>query len=410
MLDKDLLRQETPACRDLIHFNNAGAALQPRPVTEAVLHHLALEQRIGGYEAAEAGADAAENFYHAFGRLLNCNPREIAYMENATRAWTTLLQSIPFERGDRIITGQSEYASNYMALLHLARTRQVEIVVIDNDSNGQISLDQLSAELDDSVRLIVLTHIPSQSGVIHPAAEVGKLARQHRILYLLDACQSAGQLDLDVNALGCDMLTGSGRKYLRGPRGTGFMYVRHSILDYLKPATLDLHSASWTQTDQYEWRDDARRFEIWEQFVAGKIGLAAAADYATTIGMTAIEAETRRLAGELRDRLNDVPGVILHDQGYQQSDPDRAASRSSSVLSGLSGLSGIVTFELADHNATVLQHQLRQQRINISVIRQKNTRLDFERRGLSNINRASVHYYNTDQEIEQFCDAVRAAT
>lgn len=406
MLNKDLLRQETPACRDLIHFNNAGAALQPRPVTDAVLHHLALEQRIGGYEAAEASADAAENFYHAFGRLLNCNPREIAYMENATRAWTTLLQSIPFERGDRIITGQSEYASNYMALLHLARTRQVEIVVIDNDSNGQISLDQLSAKLDDSVRLIALTHIPSQSGVIHPAAEVGKLARQHRILYLLDACQSAGQLDLDVNALGCDMLTGSGRKYLRGPRGTGFMYVRHSILDYLKPATLDLHSANWTQTDQYEWRDDARRFEIWEQFVAGKIGLAAAADYATTIGMTAIEAETRRLAGELRDRLNDLPGVILHDQGYQQSDADPGATRSSS---GLTGLSGIVTFELADHDATVLQHQLRQQRINISVIKQQNTRLDFERRGLRNINRASVHYYNTDQEIEQFCDAVRAA-
>lgn len=407
MLNKGLLRQETPACRDLIHFNNAGAALQPRPVTEAVLHHLALEQRIGGYEAADASADAAENFYHAFGRLLNCNPREIAYMENATRAWTTLLQSIPFERGDRIITGQSEYASNYMALLHLARTRQVEIVVIDNDSNGQISLDQLSAKLDDSVRLIALTHIPSQSGVIHPAAEVGKLARQHRILYLLDACQSAGQLDLDVNALGCDMLTGSGRKYLRGPRGTGFMYVRHSILDYLKPATLDLHSANWTQTDQYEWRNDARRFEIWEQFVAGKIGLAAAADYATTIGMTAIEAETRRLAGELRDQLNNVPGVILHDQGYQQRDANPAAPRSSSSLSGLSG---IVTFELANYDATRLQHQLRQQRINISVIKQQNTRLDFERRGLRNINRASVHYYNTDQEIEQFCDAVRAAT
>lgn len=399
MLNKSLLRQETPACRDLIHFNNAGAALQPRPVTAAVLHHLALEQRIGGYEAAEISSDAAENFYHAFGRLLNCNPREIAYMENATRAWTTLLQSIPFERGDRIITGQSEYASNYMALLHLARTRHIDIVVIDNDSNGQISLDLLSAQLDDSVRLIALTHVPSQSGVIHPAVEVGKLARQHRILYLLDACQSAGQLDLDVNALGCDMLTGSGRKYLRGPRGTGFMYIRHSILDYLKPATLDLHSATWTHTDQYEWRDDARRFEVWEHNVAGKIGLAAAADYATAVGMSAIEYEIRRLAGVLRDRLTELPGVTVHDQGYQKGDANSASA----------SLSGIVTFEPANHDATGLQHHLRQQRINISVIKQQNTRLDFEKRGLHNINRASVHYYNTEQEIEQFCAAVRDA-
>jgi cysteine desulfurase / selenocysteine lyase len=386
MMNIGLLRRETPACRDLIHFNNAGAALSPRPVTEAVLHHLMLEQRIGGYEAADASAAAQENFYHAFGRLLNCNPREIAYVENATRAWTLLLQAIPFEPGDRILTGQSEYASNYLALMHLAKNRHVSIDVVENDTNGQISLESLKQKIDTDVRLIALTHVPSQSGVIHPAAEVGKLARRHRIFYLLDACQSVGQLKLDVNEIGCDMLTGSGRKYLRGPRGTGFMYVRQSILDYLEPTSIDLHSASWTHRDTYSLREDARRFEIWEQFIAGKIGLGVAADYAVELGSDAIESRIKTLAGQLRGRLADMPGIQLHERGEN--------------------LCGIVTFSCEKIAATELQQKLRYLRINTSVVRRQNTLLDFTKRNLADINRASVHYYNNDDEIERFCDAL----
>lgn len=399
MLNSGRLRDETPACRELIHFNNAGAALQPRPVTDAVLQHLMLEQSIGGYEAAAVNAQVAENFYPAFGRLLNCSPREVAWAENATRAWHLLLQAIPFEAGDRILTGQSEYASNYLTLLHLARTRHIEIEVIPNDSRGQISLEHLEQRLNDRVRLIALTHIPSQSGVIHPAAEVGKLARKHRILYLLDACQSAGQIAIDVQQIGCDMLTGSGRKYLRGPRGTGFMFVRHSILEYLKPATLDLQSVNWTHSDSFEWRDDARRFEIWEHAVAGKIGLATAADYAADLGMTNIEHSIRLLAYTLRNALALIPEIRIHDEGFVAGAP----------LSEMDHLGGIVTFSHAYMDAAALQNVLRAQRINVSVVKRQNTLLDFGRRNLGDINRASVHCYNTDDEINHVCDVIRHA-
>lgn len=385
-MNPDLLRDQTPACKDLIHFNNAGSSLSPQPVTDALLEHLMLEQRIGGYEAAEANSEAQENFYHAFGRLLSCNPREIAYVENATRGWNQLLQAIPFEHGDRILTGQSEYASNYMALLHLARAKQVRVDVIPNNSHGQICLETLKRSIDDDVRLIALTHVPSQSGTIHPAAEVGKLARRHRIFYLLDVCQSAGQLDLNVDEIGCDMLTGSGRKYLRGPRGTGFMYVRQSTQDFLEPATVDLHSASWTRRESFTFRDDARRYENFEHFVAGKIALGVAADYACDLGMPAIESRVRGFAAQLRERLNALPGCTVYDQG-----PD---------------LSGIVTFALEGVPAVKLQQFLRSQRINTSVVRQQNTRLDFETRKLGDINRASVHYYNNEHEIELFCQAL----
>lgn len=387
-LNIGLLRQETPGCKDLVHFNNAGAALQPRPVTEALLHHLMLEQRIGAYEAADSASTQSDNFYHAFARLLNCAPREIAFADSCTRAWTQLLLSVPFEPGDRIVTGQSEYASNYLCLLHLARHRGVRVDVIPNSDDGTLCLSTLEKRLDDDVRLIALTHVPSQNGGIQPAAEVGRLARRHRAFYLLDACQSAGQLKLDVHELGCDMLTGTGRKYLRGPRGTGFMYVRHSILDYLTPPAIDLQAAVWTSRDHYHLRDDARRFELWEHSVAGKIALGVAADYACDLGLDVIEQQVRSLAAGLREQLLHIPGVQIHDQGRE--------------------LSGIVTFSLAHHPAAELQQILRAGRINTSVIKRQNTQLDFAVRQLGDINRASVHYYNTRAEIEQFCAALRS--
>ncbi|MBC55073.1 MAG: aminotransferase [Gammaproteobacteria bacterium] len=387
-MNTDLLRAQTPACNDLIHFNNAGAALSPQPVNDALFQHLLLEQRIGGYEAGDATQAAQENFYHAFGRLLNCNAREIAYIENATRAWTLLLQAMPLTHGDRIITGQSEYASNYMTLLHLAKTRHIRIEVIPNDSSGRICLETLHDKIDEDVRLIALTHVPSQSGVIHPAVEVGKIARKHRIFYLLDACQSAGQVDLDVDQIGCDMLTGSGRKYLRGPRGTGFMYIRQSTQDYLEPPSIDLHSASWTRKDSYTLRDDARRFENWEHYVAGKIALGVAVDYACDLGMSAIETRVRSLAARLRSTLRQLPGISVHEDGEH--------------------LSGIVTFSAEGQEAAATQQRLREHQINTSVAKRQTNLLDFSKRKLSDVNRASVHYYNTEAEIDAFCQVLSA--
>jgi len=385
-LDIELIRKDTPACLELIHFNNAGAAFSPKQVTDAVIEHLLLEQKIGGYEAQEQARDKVENFYHAFARLLNCETREIAYAESATRAWNLLFHALPFKAGDRILTGQSEYASNYLALLHMAEQRHVKIEVIENNADGQICLEQLESRIDSDVRLIALTHVPGQSGVIHPAEQVGRLARRHNIFYLLDACQSAGQIALDVNRIGCDMLTGTGRKYLRGPRGTGFMYVRHGILDQLQPQFVDQHAANWISKDEYVFRDDARRFEIWESFVAGKIALGAAADYACTLGMDNIQQRVQALAAKLRKELKNLADVSIHDQGNM--------------------LSGIVTFSKSGETAEALHRRLQSRGINSSIARRSGALLDFERRELGDINRASVHYYNTEDEIARFCEVV----
>ena len=389
-IDIETLREDTPACTQMIHFNNAGAALAPRAVTEAILTHLANEQRLGGYEAANMAEGQINHFYDAFAKLLSCDASEIAYAENATHAWNSLFNAIPFTAGDTILTGQSEYASNFLALLHLAKQQGVNIEVIPNNSAGTIDLERLEAAINSRVKLIALTHVPSQSGVIHPAASVGKLARAHNILYLLDACQSAGQIDLNVDTLGCDMLTGTGRKYLRGPRGTGFLYLRRTSMSRLEPAWIDLHSATWTSATTYKFRDDARRFENWECFVAGKIGLGVAVDYALQIGMPAIEKRVAELGAALRETLGTMADVRVHEQG--------------------SRLSGIVTFNKQGIAATDLQMSLHAKGINTSAARLASNQLDLAQRGLSDVNRASVHYYNTFEEIARFGQAIAALT
>lgn len=385
-LDIARLRAETPLTAHRIHFNNAGASPMPEPVWAAMLHHLELERTIGGYEAAAAAADALEDFYRAFADLLNGAPEEIAFVENATRAWDMAFYSLPLVEGDRILTHEAEYASNYLALLQQARRRGCVVELVPSDSTGQIDLEALERSIDGRTKLIALTHVPTQGGLVNPAEAVGAVARRHGVTYLLDACQSAGQMPLDVQAIGCDFLSGTGRKFLRGPRGTGFLWVRRELVDRLEPPFVDLHSAEWTGPDSYRLSPDARRFENWESFVAGRIGLAAAARYALWLGLDAIERRVTDLAADLRSRLEALDGVTVHDRGARRC--------------------GIVTFRRRGETAKALAVRLRALGINVSVSSAGSARLDLPARGLDDLVRASVHYFNTEEEVARFAAAV----
>lgn len=374
------LRAETPTCASLIQLNNAGAALTPTPVMEALLGHLQLEQQIGAYEAAESNAAALENFYAGMARLLVCAPAEIAWMENSTRAWETAVLSIGMQPGDGIITGQSEYASNLLAMLHLQRRLGVEVRVVPTGADGIIAAEAVEAMIDGKTRLIAITHIPSQLGVIQPVCEIGAVAARHNLLYLVDACQSVGQLPLDVGRIGCHLLTGSGRKFLRGPRGTGFLYVSARILPKLVPPAIDLRSAEWTSADSYRLREDARRFETWECYVAGKLALGAAADYAMAVGLEVIQARIVGLASALNLRLRSLPGITVFEPPGSHG--------------------GILTFSRQGEAATSVQARLRRAGINIGIARRASCPLDMGRRGLDDVNRVSPHCYNSEEEID----------
>src|SRR4029453_5123318 len=386
--DLERARRDTPGCARVAHFNNAGRALPPAAVPAAVLGHLTLEAEVGGYEAAARARDAIDHVYDSVATLLHCRPDEVAIVENATRAWDMAFYSLRFEKGDRILTAKAEYASNFIAFLQVAQRTGAMVEVIPDDAHGQVSVKALQEILAGGGKLIAIPHVPPNGGLVNPAAAIGRGARAAGVLYLLDACQSAGQMPLDVDELGCDMLAATGRKYLRGPRGTGFLYVRGGLIERLEPPLLDLHAATLVAHDRYEIRPDARRFENWESYVAGKIGLGVAVSYALEWGLGAIRERVYALAAGLRARLASVPGVTVRDRGAERC--------------------GIVTFTMAGREPGAIKQALLTQGINVHVSATGDSRLEVESRDVSGVVRASVHYYNTEDEIERLCAALAA--
>ncbi len=385
-IDVERARAETPGCEHRVHFNSCGASLMPECVIQSQHEHLDLEATIGGYEAADAARDRIEACYGAIARMLGCRPDEVAVVENATRAWDMAFYGLEFGPGDRILTSVAEYASNYIAFLQVARRTGATVEAVPNDESGALCLDSLRALVDDRVKLIAITHVPTNGGLVNPAPGVGAIAREHAIPFLLDACQSAGQMALDVETLGVDFLSATSRKFLRGPRGSGFLYVRRRWLEALEPPFLDLHAARWTAPDRYELRPDARRFENWECNVAAKIGLGVAVEYALQWGLDAIATRIDALATRLRRQLAEIPGVVVLDEGRVQC--------------------GIVSFRPGRADPRQLVAGLRERGINASVSSAHSTLLDMRQRALESLVRAGVHYFNTEDEVDVFVGAV----
>ena len=384
MIDIDRIRADTPAVSRLAYLHNAGAALMPTPVVAAMKQHIDLESQIGGYAAADREAYRLDAVYGSVARLLNAAPDEIALMENATVAWQMAFYALPLRAGDRILTAEAEYAANYVAFLQVARRTGAVIDIVPSDASGELDVNALERMIDGRVKLIAITWVPTNGGLTNPAAAVGRIARAHGIPYLLDACQAVGQMQVDVEAIGCDMLSATGRKFLRGPRGTGFLYVRRALLKTLEPPMIDHFAAPWVSRDQYQLRDDARRFETWENNYAARLGLGAAVDYALDIGLGPIEQRCRLLADRLRSRLAAISGITIRDLGRTPG--------------------AIVSFTMEGHEADAIVGSAAAAGITIGASHPSSTRIDAEVRALPVVVRASPHYYNTEAEIDRLID------
>ena len=375
-------RADTPGCTRRVHLNNAGAALTPRVVHQAVAAHLSLEDELGAYEAAEARVSALRQVYQGLGRLIGAEARNLALVQSSTLAFAQALLAFDFVPGDTILTSRADYASNQIMYLSLARRRGVEIIRAPDAAQGGIDPDAVrSLVARRRPTLVALTWVPTNSGLVQPAPEVGEICRAAEVPYLVDACQAVGQMAVDVAALHCDYLAGTSRKFLRGPRGIGFLYVSDRALAAgAHPLLVDMHGASWTDADAFALAPDGRRFETWEMSYALVLGLGAAVAYALEVGIPAAQERAWALAGYARERLARVPGVRVLDRGP--------------------ALCAIVTLDPAGRDGAEVKLALRARGINTSSPSREDAVIDMDEKRVESALRVSPHYYNTVEEID----------
>lgn len=383
-IDVDAVRAETPGCSEVIHLNSAGAALPAKPVLSATIDYLEAEARTGGYEVAASRVEDLNRVYDAGALLLGCQANELAFMQGGTHAWWTAINAVGLQPGDRVLATTAEYVANVYGLIQL-RERGVEVELIPDDETGCTSIEALEKLLTNPAQLVCATHVPTAGGLVNPVAEIGRVANGAGALYLLDATQSAGQLPLAVDELGCDFLALTGRKFLRGPRGTGLLYVRSGLEGLGEPPMMDGRSARWVGDWEYELSPGARRFETFETNMSAKVGFGVAIEYALRIGLDSITKRIERLADSLRSRLDASPLVRLAETSGPQS--------------------GIVPFFVEGRSSEAVVAALRAWGVNTSVIEAVPSAFDPQRRMTKSLVRASVHYYNTEEELD---DAVAA--
>ncbi|MBX2914948.1 MAG: aminotransferase class V-fold PLP-dependent enzyme [Cyclobacteriaceae bacterium] len=385
----ETLRQQTPGCNHKIHFNNAGASLPSQQVVDAITQHLQLEAMTGGYEAADLKVNEVNGFYESTAQLLNCKATNIAFTSSATNSFARALSCIPFHADDSILLANEDYISNQLAFLSLQKRFGIKIIRAASLPEGGVDVDDMKRLMDQHhPKLVSLTHVPSNTGLIQPVELVGELCAARNIYYLVDGCQSAGQIPVDVEKIKCDFFTATLRKFLRGPRGAGFLFVSDKVIERkLEPLFIDLRGAEWIKPDEYLPRMDARRFEDWELPYPLVLGSKAAIELAVSLGLDEIEKRNLFLCTKIRNGLAEIPGVNLLDKG--------------------TNLSSIITASIRNHNAPDILNGLRALNINTSIGYRNFALIDFDAKQVEWALRISPHYYNTEAEVNTLLQAIR---
>lgn len=385
MIDVKFERSRTPGTAHGTHLNSAGASLRTVEVIEAMRTFHDRENTVGGYEAALEAAPALQETRSNVATLIGAEPHQIGLTDSSTKAWATAFYGLHLTEGDVVLVDRASYVSSALMLLRATERDGITIEVVGDDAHGQLDVEALDRALTqhgERAKLVATTHVPTYSGLINPAAEVGALARRHGVPFLLDTCQSVGQLTVNAREIGCDYLCATGRKFLRGPRGTGFLYARDP--DTLDPLILDGSGATWSGPSEWRPAPDASRIEGYEYDAAGRVGLGVAARQAIELGPDQVEKQICSMAATLRTMLAEVPGVTVLDRGER--------------------LGGIVSFTVDGHPAPELTARLRTEQA---------VRLWFSERTsgqwampVDSSVRASVHVYTNDEDLARLVEVL----
>ncbi|MBA5777328.1 aminotransferase class V-fold PLP-dependent enzyme [Stappia sp. F7233] len=385
-MSTNTMRQGIPHVDDFIHLNNAAGSLADQRVHDAIKAHLELEARSGSTEAMNAVSSKLEQLYSAVAAFVGGTADQMLVADSHTNAWQRPFLAVDLKPGDVVLVGSSEWGGNLSMIHHTCRRTGASYKVVPDDASGRMDLRTFESALKDKrVKLVCTTWVAATSGQVNPVEEIGELMRQTEALHFVDGAQAIGQFPVDIRNLNCDLLTVSARKFVRGPRGTGFAWISKRFLNEYKPLGVDQFAAPW-ENDAPHLRGDARRFETGESNYAARLGLLSALELILTRDISADFTVIKELAAQARARLSSTEGIT--------------------VLEGNEGSCGLVTF-LADGVAPAkIAADLRQSRINISAPTTRYGPLYMAARGWNAINRLSPHAFNTADEIDKACDAI----
>ncbi len=389
LIDITKVRADTPGCTQKIFLNSAGSSLMTKGVVNVMQSYLEKEMILGGYQTVPFFQHEIDAFYLHASALLHTSPANIAFNFNATDAYAKAVSSIPFRSGDFILTTEDDYVSNYILFFSLQKRFGLQIVRCNTLPSGDIDMFDLETKmLKYRPVLVSVTHIPSNSGKIQDVEQIGHLCEKYDIWYIVDACQSAGQMDIDVTKIKCDFLSATGRKFLRGPRGTGLLYVSDKALAAgLEPLLIDMRGATWDTENSYKPSGSATRFELWEANYSNILGLSEAIRYAMSIGLENIRAYNLELCQLLKEQLQTIPDIRITEEGSQTG--------------------SIVTFTSDTKTLDEYKNTLDMANISYSVGYRHFALIDFNKKNVDWVIRFSPHYFNTTDEILQVGEILR---
>jgi cysteine desulfurase/selenocysteine lyase len=386
MIDIPQVRKDTPACENLLFFNSAGSSLMPQPVLKVMADFQELEAEIGGYAAAGQKATEIGMFYDVCAELLHTNRQNIGFVYNATDGFSKAVSSIPLSKGDFILTTDDDYISNHILFLSLQKRFGIQIIRCACLPSGDLDLNDMEEKIVKyKPVLVTVTHIPTNTGKIQPVEQVGSLCVKHGVWYIVDGCQSAGQIPINVEKIKCDFYSATGRKFLRGPRGTGILYVSDKVLESgFEPLHIDMEGATWSDENQYLRVAGAKRFELWEANYVNWLGLKEAVRYACQVGLENIAAYNQNLMDHLRDGLGQIKSIVVTENG----------SRSGSI----------VTFTSYEKPLEQIKQILNAGKVSYTVGFRQFALIDFNKKNVDWVIRLSPHYFNTTNEIDKVLD------
>ncbi|UUC43913.1 aminotransferase class V-fold PLP-dependent enzyme [Flavobacterium cerinum] len=387
-LNLDQIRQDTPNCLDKLYFNNAGASLMPKPVVAKIQEYLIEEEKYGGYAAFDRNSDAIQQFYNETAQMIDAAPHNIAFAHSATDAYAKALSAIDFREGDVLLTTADDYVTNHMQFLSLQKRFGIVIKKVQTQSNGDIDFEDFERIIKEKKpKLIAVTHIPTNSGLVQDVEKVSEICTRENIIFLLDACQSVGQLPVSVAKIKCDFMSVTGRKFLRGPRGTGFLYISDAMLEQgSHPLFIDGAGAIWRSENSFELIEKAKRFQYWELPYALVLGLKEAILYQKNIGIENIQHYNDEVMAYLRQNIASIPGVATFDRG--------------------SVTSNILTFTKENKPILDLKAALLKKDVYCSISARESGLIDFDKKGIPGVVRISPHYYNTIAEVDQLLNHI----